>query len=50
LEVLYALAEQVGTDPRQLEKLRAAKAAECEAFVDRIIWSGNRTDAAASRT
>jgi predicted house-cleaning noncanonical NTP pyrophosphatase (MazG superfamily) len=42
LEVLYALAEEVGTDPQQLEKLRAAKAAERGGFAERIIWSGNR--------
>jgi predicted house-cleaning noncanonical NTP pyrophosphatase (MazG superfamily) len=49
LEVLYALAEQAGTDHRQLEKLRAVKAEERGGFADRIIWSGNRpasTDAA----
>jgi predicted house-cleaning noncanonical NTP pyrophosphatase (MazG superfamily) len=42
LEVLYALAEHVGTDRQQLEKLRAAKAEERGGFADRIIWSGNR--------
>lgn len=42
LEVLYALAEQVGIDRQQLEKLRAAKAEERGAFADRIIWCGNR--------
>lgn len=42
LEVLYALAEQVGTDRQQLEKLRAAKAEERGSFKGRIIWSGNR--------
>jgi predicted house-cleaning noncanonical NTP pyrophosphatase (MazG superfamily) len=41
LEVLYALAEQAGTDRRQLEKLRAAKAEERGSFADRIIWTGN---------
>jgi predicted house-cleaning noncanonical NTP pyrophosphatase (MazG superfamily) len=48
LEVLYALAEQGGTDRQQLEKLRAAKADERGGFVGRIIWSGNRPEAAAS--
>jgi predicted house-cleaning noncanonical NTP pyrophosphatase (MazG superfamily) len=43
LEVLYALAEHGGTDRRQLEKLRAAKVLERGGFVDRIIWSGNRS-------
>jgi predicted house-cleaning noncanonical NTP pyrophosphatase (MazG superfamily) len=42
LEVLYALAEQVGTDRQQLEKLRAAKAEARGGFVDQIIWRGNR--------
>ena len=40
LEVLYALAGQVGTDQQQLEKLRAAKAEKRGGFADRIIWSG----------
>jgi predicted house-cleaning noncanonical NTP pyrophosphatase (MazG superfamily) len=48
LEVLFALAEQAGTDPQQLEKLRVAKANERGGFADRIIWSGNRPEAAAS--
>lgn len=42
LEVLYALAEQAGTDRQQLEKLRAAKAGERGGFADRVIWCGNR--------
>lgn len=41
LEVLYALAEDGGTDRQQLKKLRAAKAEERGAFADRIIWCGN---------
>ena len=40
LEVLHALAGQAGTDQQQLEKLRAAKAAERGGFADRIVWSG----------
>jgi predicted house-cleaning noncanonical NTP pyrophosphatase (MazG superfamily) len=47
LEVVYALARLAGTDPRQLEKLRAAKADERGGFADHIIWSGNRPAAAA---
>ncbi len=43
LEVLYALAEHAGTSREQLERLRAAKAAERGAFTGRIIWCGNRT-------
>jgi predicted house-cleaning noncanonical NTP pyrophosphatase (MazG superfamily) len=46
LEVVYALAALAGTEPQQLEKLRAAKADERGAFADRIIWSGNRPGAA----
>jgi predicted house-cleaning noncanonical NTP pyrophosphatase (MazG superfamily) len=47
LEVLYALAEHIGTDRQELEKLRAAKAEERGGFADRIIWSGNRPAEAA---
>jgi predicted house-cleaning noncanonical NTP pyrophosphatase (MazG superfamily) len=47
LEVLYALARQAGTDQQQLEKLRAAKAAERGGFADRIIWFYNQHTAAA---
>jgi predicted house-cleaning noncanonical NTP pyrophosphatase (MazG superfamily) len=50
LEVLYALAEEVGTDPQQLEKLRAVKAAERGGFAERIIWSGNRGADASRRS
>jgi len=46
LEVVYALAGLAGTDPRQLEKLRAAKADERGGFADRIIWTGNQPAAA----
>ena len=48
LEVLYALAEQAGTDRQQLEKVRAAKAEERGGFADWVIWSGNRQSAATS--
>jgi predicted house-cleaning noncanonical NTP pyrophosphatase (MazG superfamily) len=48
LEVLYALAEQAGTDRHQLEKLRAAKADDRGGFANQIIWSGNRPAATAS--
>jgi predicted house-cleaning noncanonical NTP pyrophosphatase (MazG superfamily) len=41
LEVVYALAEQAGTDRQQLESLRAAKARERGGFAGRIIWTGN---------
>jgi predicted house-cleaning noncanonical NTP pyrophosphatase (MazG superfamily) len=49
LEVLYALAEQAGTDRQQLEKLRAVKAEDRGGFADRIIWSGNRPADAGTR-
>jgi predicted house-cleaning noncanonical NTP pyrophosphatase (MazG superfamily) len=45
LEVLYALAGQVGTDHQQLEKLRADKAEKRGGFADRIIWFCNQQEA-----
>ncbi|WP_434096953.1 nucleoside triphosphate pyrophosphohydrolase [Streptomyces mirabilis] len=42
LEVVQALATELGIDPAQLEKIRAAKARERGGFADRIIWTGNR--------
>ena len=47
LEVLYALAEQMGTSRQQLEELRAAKAEKRGGFAERIIWTGNRPTEAA---
>jgi predicted house-cleaning noncanonical NTP pyrophosphatase (MazG superfamily) len=47
LEVLYALAEYIGINHRQLENLRAAKAKERGGFADRIVWLGNRPPAIA---
>ncbi|MBI1759042.1 MAG: nucleoside triphosphate pyrophosphohydrolase [Actinobacteria bacterium] len=41
LEVLLALASDLGVDRDQLEKLRAAKAFERGGFGDRIVWAGN---------
>jgi predicted house-cleaning noncanonical NTP pyrophosphatase (MazG superfamily) len=41
LEVVLALAADLGMNGRQLESLRAAKAAERGGFADRIVWSGN---------
>lgn len=41
LEVLLALAADLGFDRAHLEKLRAAKAFERGEFADRIVWSGN---------
>ena len=45
LEVLYALAGHAGTDRQQLEQLRATEARNRGGFADRIIWSGNETEA-----
>ncbi|WP_335977103.1 nucleoside triphosphate pyrophosphohydrolase [Streptomyces sp. CA2R106] len=42
LEVVHALAADLGLGPDQLEKLRAAKASERGGFTDRVIWTGNR--------
>jgi hypothetical protein len=42
LEVLHALARQIGAGPEKVGELRAAKAAERGGFADRVIWSGNR--------
>lgn len=47
LEVLYALAEQAGTDQHELEKLRAAKAEKRGGFAERIIWFYNQPTAVA---
>lgn len=44
LEVLHALAHNLGLSPDQLEKLRADKAAERGVFTNRIVWSGNHQD------
>jgi predicted house-cleaning noncanonical NTP pyrophosphatase (MazG superfamily) len=41
LEVLYALSEQCGVSPRELERLRAAKAKERGGFAGRIIWTAD---------
>jgi predicted house-cleaning noncanonical NTP pyrophosphatase (MazG superfamily) len=40
LEVVYALAADLGISRDQLEKLRQDKAAARGAFVNRIVWSG----------
>lgn len=41
LEVVYALAADLGTDAGRLDEVRAAKAAERGRFADRVVWSGN---------
>ncbi|MYR85809.1 hypothetical protein GTY41_12885 [Streptomyces sp. SID685] len=42
LEVVHALAADLGVGEDQLEKIRAAKTAERGDFSDRIVWTGNR--------
>jgi predicted house-cleaning noncanonical NTP pyrophosphatase (MazG superfamily) len=42
LEVVYALAAVFSGSPELLEKLRAAKAATCGVFTQRLVWHGNR--------
>jgi predicted house-cleaning noncanonical NTP pyrophosphatase (MazG superfamily) len=42
LEVVRALAVDLGIDADQLEKLREAKAGKRGGFADRIVWTGNR--------
>lgn len=42
LEVVRALAADLGIAPDQLEKIREAKCDERGAFTDRIVWLGNR--------
>ncbi|MEV0382171.1 nucleoside triphosphate pyrophosphohydrolase [Nonomuraea sp. NPDC050643] len=42
LEVVRALAADLGVDADELEKIREAKAAERGGFACRIVWKGNR--------
>ncbi|MER7921324.1 MULTISPECIES: nucleoside triphosphate pyrophosphohydrolase [unclassified Streptomyces] len=42
LEVVHALAADLGVDRDRLEQLRAAKAAERGGFRERVVWRGNR--------
>jgi predicted house-cleaning noncanonical NTP pyrophosphatase (MazG superfamily) len=42
LEVVYALAADLGTTKEHLETTRAAKAIERGTFTDRVIWTGVR--------
>jgi predicted house-cleaning noncanonical NTP pyrophosphatase (MazG superfamily) len=39
LEVVHALAIELGSSAEELDQIRAAKAAERGAFVERVIWS-----------
>ena len=40
MEVVLALASDLGLDAAQLEELRKAKASERGGFAERIVWSG----------
>ncbi|WP_329125078.1 nucleoside triphosphate pyrophosphohydrolase [Streptomyces sp. NBC_01353] len=42
LEVVRALAVDLGVDADHLEKIRDGKAGERGGFADRIVWTGNR--------
>lgn len=42
LEVVHALAADLGTDSAGLESIRQAKAWERGGFAHRIVWTGNR--------
>lgn len=42
LEVLHALAREVGVTPDSLEELRRTKAEERGGFSEGYVWSGNR--------
>jgi predicted house-cleaning noncanonical NTP pyrophosphatase (MazG superfamily) len=39
LEVVHALAVELGSSAEELEQIRSTKAAERGAFADRVIWS-----------
>jgi predicted house-cleaning noncanonical NTP pyrophosphatase (MazG superfamily) len=41
LEVVLALADELGVDRDELEQLRVAKADERGGFAGRVVWSGN---------
>ncbi|MGW1836052.1 pyrophosphohydrolase domain-containing protein [Streptomyces sp. BBFR2] len=42
LEVIHALAADLGITPDQLEKLRETKARDRGGFTERLVWLGNR--------
>ncbi|SPF04344.1 nucleoside triphosphate pyrophosphohydrolase [Streptomyces sp. MA5143a] len=42
LEVVHALAADLGIDMDHLEKIRQAKANERGGFANRVVWTGNR--------
>ena len=39
LEVVHALAVELGSSAEELDRIRSAKAAERGAFAERVIWS-----------
>ena len=39
LEVVHALAVELGSSAEEVERIRSAKAAERGAFAERVIWS-----------
>jgi predicted house-cleaning noncanonical NTP pyrophosphatase (MazG superfamily) len=41
LEVVYAIAADLGVTAGRLDEVRAAKAAERGTFAGRVVWSGN---------
>lgn len=41
LEVVYAIAADLGADAARLDEVRAVKAAERGGFAGRVVWSGN---------
>jgi predicted house-cleaning noncanonical NTP pyrophosphatase (MazG superfamily) len=45
LEVVFALAEDIGVGRANLEKIRVAKAEERGGFANRIVWYGNESNA-----
>ena len=42
IEVVYALAADLGTDKAQLEQVREDKASQRGGFAERIVWTGLR--------
>ena len=42
LEVVYALAADLGADKAQVERVRADKASQRGGFAERIVWTGLR--------
>jgi predicted house-cleaning noncanonical NTP pyrophosphatase (MazG superfamily) len=49
LEVVHALARQIGVSPEKVEELRAAKAAARGGFAEQIVWFGNQKSLTGAR-